>query len=84
MIYRLQTVTVQAPVVLQPAPVMSMEVALDSGGAWMLTDLWNSLDPDRLCKVFRHTRHFVGVEPVIRGMVLNRLFSPDTHSCVQR
>lgn len=81
-------VTGQAPAVLPVsppvAPTVSFEAARDFGDVWALTELWNSLGFDRLRGVFRHTRHTIDVEALIRVMVLNRLCDPDSKLGVLR
>jgi len=80
----LQRITGQTPVASPPTPTVSFESARDFGDVWTLTELWNSLGFDRLRKVFRHTRHSIDVESLIRVMVLNRLCDPDSKLGVLR
>ena len=80
----LQRITGQPPVASPPTPTVSFESARDFGDVWTLTELWNSLGFDRLRKVFRHTRHSIDVESLIRVMVLNRLCDPDSKLGVLR
>lgn len=61
-----------------PTPVLTFESARDYGDVWALTELWNSLGFDRLRQVFRHRRHTIDIEALIRVMVLNRLCDPDS------
>ncbi len=68
----LQRVTGQtptAPAVPLAPPSLSFDAARDFGDVYMLTELWNALGFDGLRKVFRHTRHSIDVEALIRVMV---------------
>jgi transposase len=83
----LQRVTGQTPAVAMPAqtpPTLSFDAARDFGDVWTLTELWNALGFDGLRKVFRHTRHSIDVEALIRVMVFNRLCDPDSKLGVLR
>jgi hypothetical protein len=82
----LQRVTGQTPDVLTPAtpPVLSFEAARDFGDVYTLTEIWNLLGFDGLRRVFRHTRHSIDVEALIRVMVFNRLCDPDSKLGVLR
>ena len=83
----LQRVTGQAPTAIAtPAspPTLSFDAARDFGDVYTLTELWNSLGFDGLRKVFRHTRHSIDVEALIRVMVFNRLCEPDSKLGVLR
>ena len=71
----LQRVTGQTPTA--PAaplipPSLSFDAARDFGDVYTLTELWNALGFDGLRKVFRHTRHSIDVEALIRVMVFPR------------
>ena len=83
----LQRVTGQTPTLpaepLAP-PSLSFDAARDFGDVWTLTELWNVLGFDGLRKVFRHTRHSIDVEALIRVMVFNRLCDPDSKLGVLR
>ena len=83
----LQRVTGQTPTVpvapLMP-PSLSFDAARDFGDVYTLTELWNILGFDGLRKVFRHTRHNIDVEALIRVMVFNRLCDPDSKLGVLR
>ena len=83
----LQRVTGQTPSVAMPPeapPTLSFDAARDFGDVWTLTELWNALGFDGLRKVFRHTRHSIDVEALIRVMVFNRLCDPDSKLGVLR
>ena len=82
----LQRVTGQTPAALAPStpPVLSFEAARDFGDVYTLTELWNALGFDGLRGVFRHTRHSIDVEALIRVMVFNRLCDPDSKLGVLR
>ena len=83
----LQRVTGQtptAPAVPMAPPSLSFDAARDFGDVWTLTELWNALGFDGLRKVFRHTRHSIDVEALIRVMVFNRLCDPDSKLGVLR
>ncbi len=82
----LQRVTGQAPDSAAPvaAPTLSFDAARDYGDVWALTELWNVLGFDGLRRVFRHTRHSIDVEALIRVMVFNRLCDPDSKLGVLR
>ena len=83
----LQRVTGQTPAVAaapMAPPSLSFDAARDFGDVWTLTELWNALGFDGLRKVFRHTRHSIGVEVLIRVMVFNRLCDPDSKLGVLR
>jgi len=83
----LQRVTGQTPAtVMSPAspPTLSFDAARDFGDVWTLTELWNALGFDGLRKIFRHTRHSIDVEALIRVMVFNRLCDPDSKLGVLR
>ena len=54
------------------------------GNVWALTELWNELGFGGLREVFRRTRHAIDVEALIRFMVLNRLYDPDSKLGVLR
>ena len=83
----LQRVTGQTPTApvspLMP-PSLSFDAARDFGDVYTLTELWNALGFDGLRKVFRHTRHSIDVEALIRVMVFNRLCDPDSKLGVLR
>lgn len=83
----LQRVTGQTPTAptapLTP-PSLSFDAARDFGDVYTLTELWNALGFDGLRKVFRHTRHSIDVEALIRVMVFNRLCDPDSKLGVLR
>jgi len=83
----LQRVTGQTPAAstapLAP-PSLSFDTARDFGDVWTLTELWNTLGFDGLRKAFRHTRHSIDVEALIRVMVFNRLCDPDSKLGVLR
>jgi transposase len=83
----LQRVTGQVPnAIAAPAspPSLSFDAARDFGDVYTLTELWNLLGFDGLRKVFRHTRHSIDVEALIRVMVFNRLCDPDSKLGVLR
>jgi hypothetical protein len=83
----LQRVTGQTPAVAaapMAPPSLSFDAARDFGDVWTLTELWNALGFDGLRKVFRHTRHSIDVEVLIRVMVFNRLCDPDSKLGVLR
>jgi transposase len=83
----LQRVTGQtptAPVAPLTPPSLSFDAARDFGDVYTLTELWNALGFDGLRKVFRHTRHSIDVEALIRVMVFNRLCDPDSKLGVLR
>ena len=83
----LQRVTGQtptAPVAPLTPPSLSFDAARDFGDVCTLTELWNALGFDGLRKVFRHTRHSIDVEALIRVMVFNRLCDPDSKLGVLR
>lgn len=83
----LQRVTGQATAAVVPPampPTLSFESARDFGDVWTLTELWNALGFDGLRTVFRHTRHSIDVEALIRVMVFNRLCDPDSKLGVLR
>jgi hypothetical protein len=83
----LQRVTGQTPTApaTPPAPPsLSFDAARDFGDVWTLTELWNALGFDGLRTVFRHTRHSIDVEALIRVMVFNRLCDPDSKLGVLR
>ena len=63
---------------------MSFDAARDFGDVYTLTELWNILGFDGLRRVFRHTRHSIDVEALIRVMVFNRLCDPDSKLGVLR
>ena len=83
----LQRVTGQTPTApaapLAP-PSLSFDAARDFGDVWALTELCNALGFDGLRAVFRHTRHNIDVEALIRVMVFNRLCDPDSKLGVLR
>ena len=83
----LQRVTGQSPTApaapLAP-PSLSFDAARDFGDVWTLTELWNALGFDGLRTVFRHTRHSIDAEALIRVMVFNRLCDPDSKLGVLR
>jgi hypothetical protein len=82
-----QRVTGQTPtaIVLPTAPpTLIFDAARDFGDVWTLTELWNTLGFDGLRKVFCHTRHSIDVEALIRVMVFNRLYEPDSKLGVLR
>lgn len=83
----LQRVTGQTPTApaapLTP-PSLSFDAARDFGDVYTLTELWNILGFDGLRRVFRHTRHSIDVEALIRVMVFNRLCDPDSKLGVLR
>jgi transposase len=83
----LQRVTGQTPTAptapLAP-PSLSFDAARDFGDVWTLTELWNALGFDGLRTVFRHTRHSIDVQALIRVMVFNRLCDPDSKLGVLR
>lgn len=83
----LQRVTGQTPTPptapLAP-PTVSLDAARDFGDVYTLTELWNALGFDGLRSVFRHTRHSIDVESLIRVMVFNRLCDPDSKLGVLR
>ena len=83
----LQRVTGQTPTApaapLAP-PSLSFDAARDFGDVYTLTELWNALGFDGLRGVFRHTRHSIDVEALIRVMVFNRLCDPDSKLGVLR
>ena len=83
----LQRVTGQTPTApaapLAP-PSLSFDAARDFGDVYTLTELWNILGFDGLRRVFRHTRHSIDVEALIRVMVFNRLCDPDSKLGVMR
>jgi len=83
----LQRVTGQTPIApaapLTP-PSLSFDAGRDFGDVYTLTELWNILGFDGLRKVFRHTRHSIDVEALIRVMVFNRLCDPDSKLGVLR
>ena len=83
----LQRVTGQVPNALSsPAspPSLSFDAARDFGDVYTLTELWNALGFDGLRRVFRHTRHSIDVEALIRIMVFNRLCDPQSKRGVLR
>lgn len=83
----LQRVTGQVPnATAAPAspPALSFDAARDFGDVYTLTELWNILGFDGLRRVFRHTRHSIDVEALIRVMVFNRLCDPDSKLGVLR
>ena len=82
----LQRVTGQTPDVGAPVlpPTLSFDSARDYGDVWALTELWNVLGFDGLRRVFRHTRHSIDVEALIRVMVFNRLCDPHSKLGVLR
>ncbi len=83
----LQRVTGQTPTVAvapMAPPSLSFDAARDFGDVWTLTELWNALGFDGLRAVFRHTRHSIDVEALIRVMVFNRLCDPDSKLGVLR
>ncbi len=83
----LQRVTGQtptAPVAPLMPPSLSFDAAHDFSDVYTLTELWNALGFDGLRKVFRHTRHSIDVEALIRVMVFNRLCDPDSKLGVLR
>ena len=83
----LQRVTGQVPNALSsPAspPSLSFDAARDFGDVYTLTELWNALGFDGLRRVFRHTRHSIDVEALIRIMVFNRLCDPQSKLGVLR
>ena len=83
----LQRVTGQTPAATAPrlaSPTLSFDAARDFGDVWTLTELWNALGFDGLRTVFRHTRHSIDVETLIRVMVFNRLCDPDSKLGVLR
>ncbi len=83
----LQRVTGQVPNALSsPAspPSLSFDAARDFGDVYTLTELWNILGFDGLRRVFRHTRHSIDVEALIRVMVFNRLCNPESKLGVLR
>jgi hypothetical protein len=65
-------------------PTLSFDAARDFGDVWTLTELWSALGFDGLRKVFRHTRHSIDVQALIRVMVFNRLCDPDSKLGVLR
>lgn len=80
----LQRVTGQTPTAPLAPPNLSFDAARDFGDVWALTELWNTLGFDGLRKAFRHTRHSIDVEALIRVMVFNRLCDPDSKLGVLR
>ena len=83
----LQRVTGQVPTAIAPPvrpPTLSFDAARDFGDVYTLTELWNALGFDGLRRVFRHTRHSIDVEALIRVMVFNRLCDPDSKLGVLR
>ena len=83
----LQRVAGQVPnAIAAPAspPTLSFDAARDFGDVYTLTELWNTLGFDGLRRVFRHTRHSIDVEALIRVMVFNRLCDPDSKLGVLR
>jgi hypothetical protein len=65
-------------------PSLSFDAARDFGDVYTLTELWNALGFDGLRRVFRHTRHSIDVEALIRIMVFNRLCDPQSKLGVLR
>ena len=81
---RLTGQTPTAPAAPLAPPSLSFDAARDFGDVWTLTELWNALGFDGLRTVFRHTRHSIDVEALIRVMVFNRLCDPDSKLGVLR
>jgi len=83
----LQRVTGQTPtgpIAPVAPPTLHFDAARDFGDVWTLSELWNALGFDGLRTVFRHTRHSIDVEALIRVMVFNRLCEPDSKLGVLR
>jgi transposase len=83
----LQRVTGQtptAPAAPLASPSLSFDAARDFGDVWTLTELWSALGFDGLRAAFRHTRHSIDVEALIRVMVFSRLCDPDSKLGVLR
>ena len=81
---RLTGQTPTAPAAPLAPPSLSFDAARDFGDVWTLTELWNALGFDGLRTVFRHTRHSIDVEALIRVMVFNRLCDPHSKLGVLR
>ena len=73
-----------APAAAISASFLSFESAHALGNVWALTELCKELGFLDLRRVFRHTRHTIDVEALIRIMVLNRLCDPDSKLGVLR
>jgi transposase len=80
----LQRVTGQTPAAPSTPPSVSFDAARDFGDVYTLTELWCILGFEGLRAVFRHTRHSIDVEALIRVMVFNRLCDPDSKLGVLR
>ena len=65
-------------------PQLTFEATRTLGDVWALTELWNGLGFGELRRVFRHTRHTIDVEALLRIMVLNRLCDPESKLGVLR
>lgn len=63
---------------------MEFESARALGNVWALNELWESLGFGELRRVFNKTRHSIDVEALIRVMVFNRLFDPESKLDVLR
>ena len=74
----------EAPSPAIAAESLSFEAARALGNVWTLTELWKELGFSDLRRVFRHTRHTIDVEALIRIMVLNRLCDPESKLGVLR
>ena len=59
-------------------PSVSFDAARAIGDVWALTQLWQELGFDSLRKVFRHSRHQIDIEALLRIMVFNRLCDPES------
>lgn len=59
-------------------PQVSFDSARALGDVWALTQLWQELGFDSLRQVFRHSRHQIDVEALLRIMVFNRLCDPES------
>ena len=74
----------QDPLQSPAPPQLTFEATRTLGDVWALTELWNGLGFGELRRVFRHTRHTIDVEALLRIMVLNRLCDPESKLGVLR
>ena len=72
------------PIAANAPPAIVFESARAFGDVWALTELWHELGFDQLQRVFRHTRHEIDVEALLRIMVFNRLCDPESKLGVLR
>ena len=64
--------------------VVKFDPTRSYGDVWALTGLWQSLGFGELAQVFRRTKHEINVEALVRLMVINRLYDPESKLGVLR